>query len=132
MKMNAAQLISDFKENNPAMIDSDDDDDEIFKTHIYQKQEPHWKDLFKLLNGFKDDKKLEDLSSFKGMIKAYTNNATYDSINIAMRNSQFQKIEAYNTTMIEFLNNKKQKNLAYQQTQIPVWRGVVCPEDIGK
>lgn len=33
--MNAAQLISDFKENNPAMIDSDDDDDEIFKTHIY-------------------------------------------------------------------------------------------------
>jgi hypothetical protein len=33
--------------------------------------------------------------------------------------------------MIEFLNGK-QKNLAYQQTQVPVWRGVVCPEDVAQ
>jgi len=89
MQMNAPQLIEEFKVNNPGLIDSDEEDDEIFATHIYQRQEKHWKDLFVLLNGFKEDKKLEDLASFKGMIKAYTNNATYDSINIAMRNSQF-------------------------------------------
>jgi len=71
------------------MLDSDDEDADIFATHIYQRQEKHWKDLFTLLNGFKDDKNLSNLASFKGMIKAYTNNATYDSINIAMRNSQF-------------------------------------------
>lgn len=87
MQMNAAQLVDEFKVANPALIDSDDEDDEIFRTHIYQRQEKHWKDLFQLLSNFKDDKKLEELNSFKGMIKAYTNNATYDSINIAMRNS---------------------------------------------
>ena len=57
--------------------------------YIYQQEETHWKDLFALLNGFKEDKKLDQLDSFKGMIKAFTNNATYDSINMAMRNSQF-------------------------------------------
>ena len=41
-----------------AGIDSDEEDDEIFATHIYQRQEKHWKDLFVLLNGFKDDKNL--------------------------------------------------------------------------
>lgn len=82
--------------------------------YIYQQEETHWKDLFTLLNGFKEDKKLDQLSSFKGMIKAFTNNATYDSINMAMRNSQFQKIEAYNTTMIEFINQKQKPPLSYQ------------------
>lgn len=87
MQMNAAQLIDEFKQQNPNLVDSDEEDHDIFTTHIYQRQEKHWKDLFNLLNKFSDDKQLEQLSSFKGMIKAYTNNATYDSINIAMRNS---------------------------------------------
>ena len=85
--MNAANLVDEFKKNN-SWVDSDEEDDSmVFENYIYQKSDKHWKDLFALLSSFKDDKKLEELKSFKGMIKAYTNNATYDSINIAMRNS---------------------------------------------
>jgi len=37
MKMNAGSLIEDFKVNNPGLVDSDEEDDEIFTTHIYQR-----------------------------------------------------------------------------------------------
>lgn len=44
--MNAVQLVEEFKMARPEMFDSDDEDDEIFKMHIYQRQEKHWKELF--------------------------------------------------------------------------------------
>ncbi len=33
--MNAAQLIDEFKKQNPNLVDSDEEDDEIFSMHIY-------------------------------------------------------------------------------------------------
>jgi hypothetical protein len=35
MQKDAAQLIEEFKANNPGLVESDEDDDEIFTTHIY-------------------------------------------------------------------------------------------------
>jgi hypothetical protein len=35
--MNAGQLIEEFKVNNPGLVDSDEEDSEIFSTHIYQR-----------------------------------------------------------------------------------------------
>ena len=35
--MNAAQLVKEFRASNPNLIESDDEDDQIFTDHIYQK-----------------------------------------------------------------------------------------------
>lgn len=72
-KVNAPQLIEEFRRINAASLDSDDDDDEvIFNDFIYQKEEDNWDILFKHLNQFKEDKKMKNEETFRALIKSYT------------------------------------------------------------
>ena len=90
VKMNAVNLIEDFRKTNSAVLDSDDEDEEIFRDFIYQKEEDNWEILFDHLNQFKSDKKMETDETFRALIKSYTSQATYDAINTCMRNSNYQ------------------------------------------
>ena len=71
-KMNAPQLIEQFRKINASSLDSDDSDTEIFDDFIYKKEEDNWIILFDHLNQYKEDKKMKNEETFRALIKSYT------------------------------------------------------------
>ena len=72
VKINAPKLIEDFKKMNERILESDEEDDAIFRDYIYLKEEENWDILFNHLNSLKTDKKMETEEAFRALIKSYT------------------------------------------------------------